>query len=365
MWRSIRAAANVYLRFALLPCALAHASPNPQTVIKQTLLAAYGDPSVRPGVQAAINGGKWESEQCVQPADVVHMQIYVTRMLSVDSIKKTWAMDGYLRLWWQDPRLAFDSSNSTSSCIEFLEFSGNERNEIWAPDVYLEDSVKFERGLGSKTKGGLAQYFRVTPDGTVFSSQQARFELSCSMDFADAPFDTQHCPLAFSLYSQPSSDVQLVWRPSVSALERVYDSCFPGWVVTNVQAANTSAHFVGWGDFSMANATLSFTRVPASLISMYFVPSIFFVFLSCLGFFINPAATPARVALGIITILTVITNRNAHAKELPTTHETWLARVLDMSLYINLAAFFEQVIVNLGMMIHKYVDLIKMGHLIF
>jgi hypothetical protein len=354
MWRSIRAA--VYLRLALLPCAVAHANPNPQTAIKQMLLGAYGDPNVRPGVQTAISGGAWESGQCVQPADVIHMQIHVTRMLSVDSIKKTWAMDGYLRLWWQDPRLAFDASNITdgSSCVEFLEFSGNERSQLWAPDIYLEDAVKFERGLGSKTKGGLAQYFRVSSDGTVSSSQQTRFELSCNMDFKDAPFDTQRCPLALGLYSQTTSEVQLVWRPFAGALERVYDNCFPGWVVTDVQAANTTAQFAGWGEFSLATATVSFTRVPSSLISMYFVPSMFFVFLSCLGFFINPAATPARVALGIITILTVITNRNAHAKELPTTQETWLARVLDMSLYINLAAFFEQVIVNLGMMIHKW-----------
>ena len=100
---------------------------------------------------------------------------------------------------------------------------------------------------------------------------------------------------------------------------------------------------------------VEFTRVPSSLISVYFIPSIFFVMLSSLGFFINPAATPARVALGVITILAVITNRNALDRELPSAKSTWLSSFLYVSLIFNLFAFVEQVLVNLGIALHAWV----------
>jgi hypothetical protein len=46
----------------------------------------------------------------------------------------------------------------------------------------------------------------------------------------------------------------------------------------------------------------------------YYVVAVLLCALSYLGAWINPAATPARVALGIITILTVISNYNSCAQ---------------------------------------------------
>ena len=66
-----------------------------------------------------------------------------------------------------------------------------------------------------------------------------------------------------------------------------------------------------------ARAVLSFTRWPNPLMLSYFVPGLLLVVVSMLGFLIDPKSTPARVALGIIGILAVLTNSAARPAAKP------------------------------------------------
>lgn len=80
------------------------------------------------------------------------------------------------------------------------------------------------------------------------------------------------------------------------------------------------------------------------------------VSLGYLGFFINPSATPARVALGIITILAVVTNWSSLQQTLPPgSSSNWLSDFLFSSMIFNFIGFFEQVMVNFGRAAHEFV----------
>ena len=44
------------------------------------------------------------------PADLVEVQVYVSRLHGIDQKAGTFKMDGYFRLFWNDPRLMFNGT---------------------------------------------------------------------------------------------------------------------------------------------------------------------------------------------------------------------------------------------------------------
>ena len=81
------------------------------------------------------------------------------------------------------------------------------------------------------------------------------------------------------------------------------------------------------------------------------------VFISWLGFLIDPASTPARVTLGVVTVLVVLQNWMALSASLPRdVSSTWLGRFTVGSFLFNVFAFGEQVLVNFGLQAHKWLE---------
>ena len=58
----------------------------------------------------------------------------------------------------------------------------------------------------------------------------------------------------------------------------------------------------------------------------FFTTAVALVAIAYLGTFINPGATPARVSLGIITILAVVTNYLALVNTLPPFYQVYSCR---------------------------------------
>jgi hypothetical protein len=80
-------------------------------------------------------------------------------------------------------------------------------------------------------------------------------------------------------------------------------------------------------------------RVFASLL-----PAVFLVLISYMGFFIAPSATPARMTLGVITVLTMMVNMQTLLRVLPpTVKQPWLVRFLMSCLIFNVSALIELV----------------------
>ena len=72
-------------------------------------------------------------------------------------------------------------------------------------------------------------------------------------------------------------------------------------------------------NYTYASASLDFTRAPQLYMTSYFLPSVVMVVISSLGFYMDPIATPARVALGMLSLLVVLTNYIALTNALPPT----------------------------------------------
>lgn len=147
---------------------------------------------------------------------------------------------------------------------------------------------------------GKGEMFTVSSGGEILWSRQASFTIACQMNLERLPFDTQPCGLLAGLYSQRAEQVQLVWRDPAKyeALANWGSTCLAGWVATSLVQTNELQTFVT-GNFTYARATIGLTRVPHGLL-LNFITSVIMVFISCLGFLIDPANAPARVTLGVV-----------------------------------------------------------------
>ena len=318
----------------------------PLSLVKQRLLERYGDHAIRPGL---VHTGR--GEPSVQ--DIVEVQFGVESFDNIDQRSQTWGVSGYFRAWWHDPRLVY---NETEAGVDVIYMSLDDTARIWQPTLYLADVESFS---GAMTADGLAESFAVYPNGQIWRSEQRKAKIGCKLDLSLMPYDTQNCTFRMGVYTEQAHELSLRWREGGDAFDawRSSAACATAWSATGLRQRNEIKLWPS-GNYSYAHANLLFTRSPGELKQQMgaFRLAWLLVLLSYLGFFINPTATPARVALGIITILATLSNITAlYAKLPPGSGDSWLQRFTILCLYFNLSAFIEQIAVNFGMQANNYV----------
>jgi len=224
---------------------------------------------------------------------------------------------------------------------------------IWKPDFYLTNSV-------TNTYGGThdGELLRIMPDGSIFWSQRIRARMACTMDFWYMPGDSQNCPLYLSLYGTKADQAVIQWRLNADGELEALELSKNGisnteWSVCSGPMNSTISWFSS-GGYSEAEARLILTRKDLSLAVFAVAISVFFVMLAYTGFFISPAAAPARVALGFLCFLMVLNNLNVIRSALPRGLEpskSWLLLFMFVSLVFNFGALLEYGCVNYGMQV--------------
>ena len=100
------------------------------------LLSGYSQ-RTSPNVAMAERLAATTGAQCSPPEpNMVTAQIYVTKFGNIDQKVGSFDVEGYFRLWWNDPRLAFDAG---SSCIDSIKLLDGP-DQIWVPDFYFPPS---------------------------------------------------------------------------------------------------------------------------------------------------------------------------------------------------------------------------------
>lgn len=306
----------------------------PQALVVQRILANYGRASIRPGVWKS-----WVSRNPTPERDLVQVQFGVEKFSNLFVRTQEWGVSGYFRTWWHDPRLAF---NATEAATDSISLPLSDTALIWQPETYLERVLHWS---DVKATDGLSEGLTIFPDGTVWRSQQRSATMSCLIDLSRMPFDTQTCGWKMGMYTAQEHDVRLTWFQEQDAFDGWDRTCPSGWAPTGMRQENIIESWPS-GNYSYAAAYVDFTRRDAEqLYFSYAFVAMALVGLSYFGFFINPAATPARVALGIITILSVLSNRNALIASMPPgSKDVWLLDFLSACFVFNLLAFAEQVV---------------------
>ncbi|KAJ4939298.1 hypothetical protein JOQ06_028748 [Pogonophryne albipinna] len=234
----------------------------------------------------------------------------------------------YLRHYWKDERLSFTSSTNKS-----MTFDGRLVKKIWVPDVFFVHSKR--SFIHDTTTENIM--LRVFPDGHVLYSLRVTVTAACNMDFSRFPLDSQTCSLELESYAYTDEDLMLYWKSgdeSLSTDDKISLSqfliqkfhttsrlAFYSSTAFRIIFKHRAAPLLRWDE--MIDSSSWYNRLYINftlrryifffLLQTYF-PATLMVMLSWVSFWIDRRAVPARVSLGITTVLTmstIITGVNA------------------------------------------------------
>ncbi|XP_063089277.1 gamma-aminobutyric acid receptor subunit rho-2 isoform X2 [Cavia porcellus] len=211
----------------------------------------------------------------------------------------------YLRHYWKDERLAFPSTSNKS-----MTFDGRLVKKIWVPDVFFVHSKR--SFIHDTTTDNIM--LRVFPDGHVLYSMRITVTAMCNMDFSHFPLDSQTCSLELESYAYTDEDLMLYWKNGDESLKTDEKISLSQFLIQKFHTTSRLAFYssTGWYNRLYINFTLH-RHIFFFLLQTYF-PATLMVMLSWVSFWIDHKAVPARVSLGITTVLTmstIITGVNA------------------------------------------------------
>ncbi|XP_039199041.1 gamma-aminobutyric acid receptor subunit rho-1-like isoform X1 [Crotalus tigris] len=239
------------------------------------------------------------------PAIPVGVDVQVESLDSISEVDMDFTMTLYLRHYWKDERLSFPSTNNQS-----MTFDGRLVKKIWVPDMFF---VHSKRSFIHDTTTDNVM-LRVQPDGQVLYSLRVTVTAMCNMDFSRFPLDTQTCSLEIESYAYTEDDLMLYWKNGNESLKTDDRISLSQFLIQEFHTTTKLAFYssTGWYNRLFINFTLR-RHIFFFLLQTYF-PATLMVMLSWVSFWIDRRAVPARVPLGITTVLTmstIITGVNA------------------------------------------------------
>ncbi|XP_028827768.1 gamma-aminobutyric acid receptor subunit rho-2a isoform X1 [Denticeps clupeoides] len=239
------------------------------------------------------------------PAIPVGVDVQVESLDSISEVDMDFTMTLYLRHYWKDERLSFTSTTNKS-----MTFDGRLVKKIWVPDVFFVHSKR--SFIHDTTTENIM--LRVFPDGHVLYSLRVTVTAACNMDFSRFPLDSQTCSLELESYAYTDEDLMLYWKSGDESLSTDDKISLSQFLIQKFHTTSRLAFYssTGWYNRLYINFTLR-RHIFFFLLQTYF-PATLMVMLSWVSFWIDRRAVPARVSLGITTVLTmstIITGVNA------------------------------------------------------
>ncbi|KAJ7371414.1 hypothetical protein OS493_025880 [Desmophyllum pertusum] len=141
---------------------------------------------------------------------------------------------------------------------------------------------------------------------------------SCPMRLHNYPLDKQACKLAFESFSYEDTEFLFRWKKEKGNKEVLVsdDLEIPQFILTNYWTETSLANFTS-GAYSRLIVWFQFERSIGFFLIQTYIPAYLIVMLSWIAFWISHNSTPARIALGITTVLTMTTLTNSARASLP------------------------------------------------
>ncbi|XP_033742547.1 gamma-aminobutyric acid receptor alpha-like [Pecten maximus] len=269
----------------------------------------------------------------------IETDILVRSMGPVLETEMSYSMQCYLRQRWHDERLKFNLENITKVTLStaFLKY-------IWKPNTYfLNGRRSTQHNITTPNV-----FVRISADGSIYMSRRITIRASCPMKLMNYPMDRPVCPLIIGGYGYTTKDVLYIWKvgSAPSPVEVYNDLTMSQFDMDFIQSMNfTESNHMG--EFSILAVDFHLERHLGFFILQTYLPCTLIVCLSWVSFWINRDAAPARVLLGMTTILSTAAIGMLQRDGLP---RVPYATALDVYLYVclvyNLAAMIQYAAVN-------------------
>ncbi|XP_003783992.1 gamma-aminobutyric acid receptor subunit rho-3 [Otolemur garnettii] len=262
----------------------------------------------------------------------VAIDVQVESIDSISEVNMDFTMTFYLRHYWKDERLSFPSTTNKS-----MTFDHRLIQKIWVPDIFFVHSKR--SFIHDTTMENIM--LRVYPDGNILFSLRITVSAMCFMDFSRFPLDTQNCSLELESYAYNEEDLMLYWKQGNKSLNTEEHISLSQFFVEEFSASSGFAFYssTGWYNRLFINFVLR-RHIFFFVLQTYF-PAMLMVMLSWVSFWIDRRAVPARVSLGITTVLTMSTITTSVSASMP---QVSYVKAVDVYLWVSSTFVFLSVI---------------------
>ncbi|XP_076062287.1 glutamate-gated chloride channel-like isoform X2 [Oratosquilla oratoria] len=236
----------------------------------------------------------------------VRINLMIRNVQTISDVKMEYSIQITFREQWQDGRLKFDDMGGR---IQYLTMTDTDM--IWMPDLFFKNEKE-----GHFHKIVLPNvYVRIFPDGGVLYSIRISLALSCPMDLKLFPLDRQQCQLLMASYGWTTEDLVFLWK-SVDPVQVTKNLHLPRFTleqfITDYCNSKTNT-----GEYSCLLVVLIFKREFSYYLIQFYIPCCMLVIVSWVSFWLDQNAVPARVSLGVTTLLTMSTQTSSINSTLP------------------------------------------------
>uniref|UniRef100_UPI0037E7AFD9 glycine receptor, alpha 4a isoform X2 n=1 Tax=Semicossyphus pulcher TaxID=241346 RepID=UPI0037E7AFD9 len=274
----------------------------------------------------------------------VTCNIFINSFGSITETTMDYRLNVFLRQKWNDPRLAYREYPDDS-----LDLDPSMLDSIWKPDLFFAN----EKGANFHEVTTDNKLLRIFQDGSVLYSIRLTLTLSCPMDLKNFPMDIQTCTMQLESFGYTMNDLIFEWL-SENPVQVADDLTLPQFVLKEEKDLGYCTKHYNTGKFTCIEVKFHLERQMGYYLIQMYIPSLLIVILSWVSFWINMDAAPARVGLGITTVLTMTTQSSGSRASLPKVSyvkaiDIWMA----VCLLFVFAALLEYAAVNFVSRQHK------------
>ncbi|XP_069469140.1 glycine receptor subunit alpha-4 isoform X2 [Ambystoma mexicanum] len=274
----------------------------------------------------------------------VTCNIFINSFGSVTETTMDYRVNVFLRQQWNDPRLSYREYPDDS-----LDLDPSMLDSIWKPDLFFAN----EKGANFHEVTTDNKLLRIFKNGNVLYSIRLTLILSCPMDLKNFPMDIQTCTMQLESFGYTMNDLIFEWLEK-GPVQVADGLTLPQFILkTEMDLGYCTKHY-NTGMFTCIEVKFHLERQMGYYLIQMYIPSLLIVILSWVSFWINMDAAPARVGLGITTVLTMTTQSSGSRASLPKVSyvkaiDIWMA----VCLLFVFAALLEYAAVNFVSRQHK------------
>uniref|UniRef100_A0A803K419 Provisional ortholog of gamma-aminobutyric acid type A receptor subunit pi n=1 Tax=Xenopus tropicalis TaxID=8364 RepID=A0A803K419_XENTR len=211
------------------------------------------------------------------------MSLDIASIDTISEINMDYTATIFLRQRWTDERLCFESNKSLSLDGRLVEL-------LWVPDTFIVDSKKsFLHDMTVENR-----LIRIYPNGTVLYALRITTTVACSMDLTN-------CKKSYN-----TNDVMFYWTRGNDSV-RGLDALRLAQYAVEDHYTSVSEAVYETGRYPKLVFHFDLKRNILYFILETYVPSILLVVLSWVSFWISLSSVPARICIGVTTVLTMTT----------------------------------------------------------
>ncbi|XP_075729810.1 glycine receptor subunit alpha-2 isoform X2 [Rhipicephalus microplus] len=238
---------------------------------------------------------------------VVLFHVTVMSLDSIDEESMTYAADIFFSQSWKDHQLRLPD-NMTA---EYRVLETDWLEQVWRPDCFFKNAKQ----VTFQTMTVPNHFIWLYSDKTILYMVKLTLTLSCAMNFASYSHDTQTCSLQMESLSHTTDDLVFEWNDRDPPVVHT-DFHLPQLDLEYTDPQDCTKSY-STGNFTCLQLTFKLKRRLGYYMFHTYIPTCLIVVMSWVSFWIKPEAVPARVTLGVTSLLTLCTQHAKSQADLP------------------------------------------------